>query len=155
MGKLYSLRLSLLMNSKTEMLKLTYFLSLCRIYILFNCIFAVNMRQMIVKIPVLLMSLYCLFLAVLPCHCSEPGTNTHAHITRISQQEGASHSQDSKVCTPFCICAGVHNPNFFTNTNPVLLTIQLVETYCSPYADSVCHYHRIDIWRPPKSNILL
>lgn len=114
------------------------------------------MRQIILKLPVVLLSFYCLFLAVLPCYCSEPEVNTHAHITKISCQDTTHrHTQDSRVCTPFCLCAGVHNPNFFTNAYPVFSTMRPVTVFFSLYIDSVCHYHRIDIWRPPKTYMLL
>lgn len=104
---------------------------------------------------IFLLSFYCLFLAVLPCHCSEPEGGTHAHVTAVSQQDETPHAMDSRICTPFCICSGVHNPNFFAKNPPLLLAVVPVAAYYTAYTDSVCHYYRIDIWRPPKSGILL
>lgn len=119
------------------------------------CIFACDMQKQMSKLLGFFLGFYCLFLAVLPCHCSEPEAGMHAHITTSVQQDGPHHAMDSKLCTPFCICSGVHNPNFFVKNAPLVVAVTPVLDYYSPYIESVCHYHRIDIWRPPKEYILL
>lgn len=113
------------------------------------------MRQKMPKLLLLLLGFYCLFLAVLPCHCSEPEGKSHAHITSVTKQDTPHHVTDSRICTPFCICSGVHNPNFFTKNPPLLLPVAPVTDYYISYTDSVSHCCRIDIWRPPKSSMLL
>lgn len=121
----------------------------------FLCTFVAHMPLMMPRVFIFLLSFYCLFLAVLPCHCSEPEADRHAHIASVSQQKSDAHRMDSRFCTPFCICSGVHNPNFFVKSAPLLVTVVPVILCNTIYTGSTGFYHRIDIWRPPKEIILL
>ncbi|WP_321332292.1 hypothetical protein [uncultured Bacteroides sp.] len=104
------------------------------------------------KALVFIVSIYFLFLALLPCSCNLQIVDSFSNETeQISSAHAESNFLDDD-CTPFCACSSIHNPNFiakhdFNFQNTCIDTVKKNAIYnenrTSSYLES--------LWRPPKA----
>lgn len=92
---------------------------------------------------------YVLMLTVVPCHCRDlcwSGCGEGAEWVDNAQTED---TDETEMCTPFCLCTAMHGANFFVETPKLLHApsahVESIVVYQDPKS---CEFHS-NFWRPP------
>lgn len=101
------------------------------------------------KSLVFIISVYFLFLAVLPCHCDIQDINS---LSQNTEQLSSTPDNDltHEICTPFCACSSHHNPNFIVNYEVEVLNASVGIKHITFYNDTEIPSHSKSLWRPPQ-----
>lgn len=94
------------------------------------------------KVFAVVISLYLLFLAVIPCHCKEYKIYNIANETQ-NVFTGQNHYDQVEICSPFCTCAGcIHTQIYYFQLPNVQITeIFLANISCIDSYDTLFGYH--------------
>lgn len=117
-----------------------------------------TIKRQATRLWVVLLSIYILTMAAVPCHCSERAsvracTPVHTETSYIeSHHHGCGEGGVGEwQCTPFCLCASAHHASFFMPT--FLLHMQAptsgsekVAIYVQRQGVSCPSF----VWRPPR-----
>ncbi|MFV0469436.1 MAG: DUF6660 family protein [Dysgonomonas sp.] len=101
---------------------------------------------------VYIISIYFLCLALLPCSC-----NIHVpdSFQSKSEQVSTTHHDDGSVqeiCTPFCACSSLHNPNFIAKNSFDFQNMEITpDTKVAVYRENQTSSYLDSLWRPPKA----
>lgn len=100
-----------------------------------------------------IMSIYLLFLTVLPCHCEDLlGKSKLTQTEYASFQNGPNEDAgfEKDICTPFCSCSGFHYPNFIVKQScRVLFDFSSTKKEPIYLAQQTSSYSQ-SLWQPPQ-----
>lgn len=101
---------------------------------------------------IFIVSIYFLFLALLPCSCNMQVEDSFQVKT---EQVSAAHSESdssTEICTPFCTCSSFHNPNFIAQISFYLQGVNIVDAKkIAIYNENQTSSLLNSLWRPPKA----
>lgn len=103
---------------------------------------------------VVIISIYFLLLAVLPCHCGiidrADFLDTTPQVVCLHSDNDANHDLD--ICTPFCSCANIHYPNFITQDSIEIESTKITsfKQYSIYKVNDTCPFSG-SLWRPPQA----
>lgn len=112
-------------------------------------IFAQEMRPLLS----ILISVYFLFLAMLPCHCDlQLGQScTHNDTEQVISTVTHHDDMDKDACTPFCSCSNFHNSNFVVEDNIDLPSVECIPAKkIAVYSENKTSSYLQHFWRPPQ-----
>ncbi len=103
---------------------------------------------------VFIISIYFLFLALLPCNCNiQIMDSLHDKTEQVSTTSNDNESDSHQdMCTPFCSCASFHNPNFIAQNSFDLRNMNVISAKkIAIYNENQTSSHLNSLWRPPKA----
>ncbi|MDR0811896.1 MAG: hypothetical protein LBN23_06470 [Paludibacter sp.] len=105
------------------------------------------------KPTILILGIYFLFLAVMPCHCEEtPSVIGDNMVEMVMAAEVATDNHFADNCTPFCACAGnCHSANLFAKPLSAFSFVNTSITVISFYKMGYCSAILPDFTKPPKA----
>lgn len=99
---------------------------------------------------VFIISIYFLFLAVMPCNCHLQTVDTKDYKTELVSISVTDHNLDQDTCTPFCACSGFHYTNFIAKNEVLLHVVNTPIEQLSLYREETPPSYINSLWRPPK-----
>lgn len=101
---------------------------------------------------VFIISIYFLFLALLPCNCNIQTIDPlHEKTEQVSMAHNESDSSQ-EICTPFCAHSSFHNPNFIAKNSFDLRNMDNTPVKkIAIYNENQTSSHLNSLWRPPKA----
>lgn len=103
---------------------------------------------------VFIISIYFLFLALLPCSCNIQTIDSFQKKPKNELGLISHHENDSThiICSSFCTCSNVHNPNFIEKNGFDLQNLYTIPVKKFPiYNENKTSAYLDSLWRPPKA----
>lgn len=102
------------------------------------------------KPSVFIISIYFLFLAVMPCNCHLQTVDTNKEQTELVSISSNHDSIEQDTCTPFCACSGFHYTNFIVKSEILLHVVNTPIKQLTLYREEAPPSYINSLWRPPK-----
>ena len=99
----------------------------------------------------ILLSIYLLLLALLPCGDRLECNDSDSRSTSISETQHDEHQHETEICSPFCICACCGQLVNIPSTTSFLVKAILTKTQLQPsHREKFLTEPYYAIWQPPK-----
>lgn len=99
---------------------------------------------------VFIISIYFVFLAVMPCNCHLQIVEHNKDKTELVSISTDTHSADQDTCTPFCACSGFHYTNFISKNEIFVCIVNAPIEQLTLYKEIIPPSYITSLWRPPK-----
>jgi len=96
------------------------------------------------------LSIYFLFLTLLPCSCDLQVVDSFHEKTEEASTTQNENDLAQFACTPFCACSSYHNPNYVEKNNFDIQNIDIISDKNTVYNENSTSSFLKSLWRPPQ-----